>query len=40
VDYWVFLMGAGLKLIGALGFVAGLNPFSCYALVRLAQSQR
>lgn len=28
-------MGTGLKLIGALGFVAGLNPFACYALVGL-----
>jgi len=31
----VLLMGTGLKLIGALGFVAGLNPFACYALVGL-----
>lgn len=31
----VLLLGTGLKLIGALGFVAGLNSFACYALVGL-----
>lgn len=31
----VLLIGTGLKLIGAIGFVAGFNPFACYALVGL-----